>query len=140
MNGETMNTEQRIAFMAAIVYLGRIDGEINEETESFCNLAMTHNLLENEMTESLNERSESEVLWLVSKIKESVLALVLIRELFYFGYDNGDLSDSQILFISKVGMALNIPIEKMEQINSWVIRGIEWEAEGAEIFADCRKE
>ena len=56
--------------------------------------------------------------------------------MFYLGYEDGDLSDSEILFISKVGMALNIPLEKMEQISNWVIRGIEWEEEGAEIFSD----
>lgn len=36
----------------------------------------------------------------------------MIREMFYLGYEDGDLSDSEILFISKVGMALNIPLEK----------------------------
>ena len=55
--------------------------------------------------------------------------------MFYLGYEDGDLSDPEILFISKVGMALNIPLEKMEQISNWVIRGIEWEEEGAEIFS-----
>ncbi len=35
-------------------------------------------------------------------------------------------------------MALNIPLEKMEQISNWVIRGIEWEEEGANIFSDYK--
>ena len=68
------------------------------------------------------------------------LALVLIREMFYLGYEDGDLSDSEIVFISKVGIALNISIDKMEEISSWVIRGIEWEEEGDEIFYDFDEE
>ena len=125
--------EQRITFMVVIAYLGRIDGELNEER--FYDLAMTHNLSEDEMAAAHYEQSEDEVLSLLFHIQNPSLALVLIRELFYFGYDDGDLSDEKILFISKVGQALNIPIEKMEQISEWVIKGIEWEEEGAKIFS-----
>ena len=122
--------------MAAIAYLGRLDGKLDEENEEFCDLAKTYNLSEIEIPEALHNRSESEVLSLVRQLQYPRFALILIREMFYFGYADGDLSDSKIMFISKVGLTLNIPIEKMEQISSWVIRGIELEEEGVEIFSD----
>ena len=47
-------------------------------------------------------------------------------------------NEKQVFLRDENGMALNIPLEKMEQISNWVIRGIEWEEEGAEIFSDYR--
>ena len=134
---EHVDIKQRIAFLAAIAHLGRVDGEFDEDEKAFfVDLAKLYQLSRDEAKEAIRARSETEVLSVVRRIEDPGLALVLIREMFYLGYEDGDLSDSEILFISKVGLALGIPIEKMEQISSWVIRGIEWEEEGANIFSD----
>ena len=132
---ENVDLPQRIAFLGTIAHLARVDGEFDgNEKQFFVDLAKLYNLTKEEAKEAIRPRSEEEALELVKTIKEKGFALVLIREMFYLGYEDGDLSDSEILFISKVGMALNIPLEKMEQISNWVIRGIEWEEEGADII------
>lgn len=132
---EHVDINQRIAFLAAIAYLARVDGDFDQdEKEFFVDLAKLYMLSKDAAKEAIRVRSEEQVLELVKQIEDPGLALVLIREMFYLGYEDGDLSDPEILFISKVGLTLNIPIEKMEQISSWVIRGIEWEEEGADIF------
>ncbi len=134
---EHVDINQRIAFLSTIAYLARVDGEFDQdEKEFFVDLAKLYMLSKDAAKEAIRPRTEPEILALVKQIEDPGLALVLIREMFYLGYEDGDLSDSEILFISKVGLALNIPIEKMEQISSWVIRGIEWEEEGADIFSD----
>ena len=134
---EDVDLKQRIAFLATIAHLARVDGEFDgDEKQFFVDLAKLYNLTKDDAKEAIRPRSEEDVLSLVRNISDRGFALVLIREMFYLGYEDGDLSDSEILFISKVGMAMNIPLEKMEQISSWVIRGIEWEEEGAEIFSD----
>ena len=134
---EHVDINQRIAFLSTIAYLARVDGEFDQdEKEFFVDLANLYMLSKDAAKEAIRPRTEPEILALVKQIEDPGLALVLIREMFYLGYEDGDLSDSEILFISKVGLALNIPIEKMEQISSWVIRGIEWEEEGADIFSD----
>ena len=134
---EHVDINQRIAFLSTIAYLARVDGEFDQdEKEFFVDLAKLYMLSKDAAKEAIRPRTEPEILALVKQIEDPGLALVLIREMFYLGYEDGALSDSEILFISKVGLALNIPIEKMEQISSWVIRGIEWEEEGADIFSD----
>lgn len=134
---EHVDINQRIAFLSTIAYLARVDGEFDQdEKEFFVDLAKLYMLSKDAAKEAIRPRTEAEILALVKQIEDPGLALVLIREMFYLGYEDGDLSDSEILFISKVGLALNIPIEKMEQISNWVIRGIEWEEEGADIFSD----
>ncbi|MBR4127104.1 MAG: TerB family tellurite resistance protein [Alphaproteobacteria bacterium] len=134
---EDVDLKQRIAFLATIAHLARVDGEFDgDEKQFFVDLAKLYNLTKEDAKEAIRPRSEAEALALVKTITNRGFSLVLIREMFYLGYEDGDLSDSEILFISKVGMALNIPLEKMEQISNWVIRGIEWEEEGAEIFSD----
>ena len=122
---EHVDINQRIAFLSTIAYLARVDGEFDQdEKEFFVDLAKLYMLSKDAAKEAIRPRTEPEILALVKQIEDPGLALVLIREMFYLGYEDGDLSDSEILFISKVGLALNIPIEKMEQISSWVIRGI----------------
>lgn len=138
---EHVDINQRIAFLAAIAYLARVDGDFDQdEKEFFVDLTKLYMLSKDAAKEAIRVRSEEQVLELVKQIEDPGLALVLIREMFYLGYEDGDLSDPEILFISKVGLTLNIPIEKMEQISSWVIRGIEWEEEGADIFSDYTSE
>lgn len=138
---EHVDINQRIAFLAAIAYLARVDGDFDQdEKEFFVDLAKLYMLSKDAAKEAIRVRSEEQVLELVKQIEDPGLALVLIREMFYLGYEDGDLSDPEILFISKVGLTLNIPIEKMEQISNWVIRGIEWEEEGADIFSDYTSE
>ena len=138
---EHVDINQRIAFLAAIAYLARVDGDFDQdEKEFFVDLAKLYMLSKDAAKGAIRVRSEEQVLELVKQIEDPGLALVLIREMFYLGYEDGDLSDPEILFISKVGLTLNIPIEKMEQISSWVIRGIEWEEEGADIFSDYTSE
>ncbi|MCQ2915033.1 MAG: TerB family tellurite resistance protein [Alphaproteobacteria bacterium] len=134
---ENADLDQRIAFLGTIAHLARVDGNFDgNEKQFFVDLAKLYNLTKDDAKEAIKPRTEQQALELVKTIRDRSFALVLIRELFYLGYEDGDLSDPEILFISKVGMALNIPLEKMEQISNWVIRGIEWEEEGSEIFSD----
>ena len=134
---EDVDLYQRIAFLATIAHLARVDGDFDgNEKQFFVDLAKLYNLTKDDAKEAIRPRTEADTLALVKTITDRGFALVLIREMFYLGYEDGDLSDSEILFISKVGMALGIPLEKMEQISNWVIRGIEWEEEGTEIFSD----
>ena len=134
---ENVDLKQRIAFLGTIAHLSRVDGDFDgNEKQFFVDLAKLYNLSKDDAKEAIRPRTEEEALALVKNITDPGFALVLIREMFYLGYEDGDLSDSEILFISKVGMALNIPLEKMERISNWVIRGIEWEEEGADIFSD----
>ena len=134
---ENVDLKQRIAFLGTIAHLARVDGDFDgNEKQFFFDLAKLYNLSKDDAKEAIRPRTEEEALALVKTITDPGFALVLIRDMFYLGYEDGDLSDSEILFISKVGMALNIPLEKMEKISNWVIRGIEWEEEGADIFSD----
>lgn len=134
---ENVDLDQRIAFLATIAHLARVDGDFDgNEKQFFVDLAKLYNLTKDDAKEAIRPRTDDDILTMVRGITDKGFALVLIREMFYLGYEDGDLSDSEILFISKVGMALNIPLEKMEKISNWVIRGIEWEEEGSELFTD----
>ncbi len=137
---ENVDLNQRITFLATIAHLARVDGDFDgNEKQFFVDLAKLYNLTKDDAKEAIRPRSDEEILSMVRGITDKGFALVLIREMFYLGYEDGDLSDSEILFISKVGMALEIPLEKMEKISNWVIRGIEWEEEGSELFTDYEK-
>ena len=115
--------KQRIAFLTAIAHLARSDGDFDDdEKDFFIDLAKLYKLSKNDARETIKLRTDDEVLDAVKTITNKGLALVLIREMFYLGYEDGDLSDAEIIFISKVGMALGISIDKMEEISSWRFR------------------
>ena len=77
---EHVDLNQRIAFLAAIAYLARVDGEFDEdEKEFFVDLAKLYMLSKNDAKEAIRLRSEDEILQLVRQIEDPGLALVLIR-------------------------------------------------------------
>ncbi len=47
------------------------------------------------------------------------------------------LTDDETLFIGKVGQAMGVSLDKIEQISSWVIDRIIWLQEGKLIFEDA---
>ena len=47
---------------------------------------------------------------------------------------DGDLSDQEILLIGRIGTAMGLELEKIEQISQWVIDHIVWLEEGKIIF------
>ena len=46
------------------------------------------------------------------------------------------LSDEETLFIGKIGLALGVEIEKIEQISNWIIDRIIWLEQAKIIFED----
>ena len=48
--------------------------------------------------------------------------------------DDSDLSDNETLLIGRVGQAMGVELEKIQQISQWVIDRIIWLEEGKIIF------
>ena len=72
----------------------------------------------------------------VKIIKNRHLALELIKEMCMLSHVDNLLSDEETLFIGKVGIALGIEMEKIEQISNWVIDRIIWMEQAKYIFEE----
>ena len=63
-------------------------------------------------------------------------ALELIKEMCVLAHADDELSDSETLLIGRVGRAMGVELEKIEQISKWVIDRLVWLEEGKIIFEE----
>jgi hypothetical protein len=82
------------------------------------------------MTPLTNE----EIITQASLITNRLVALHLIKEICFLANSDGDLSDKEIVLIGKIGQAMNIELEKIQEISQWVVEKIIWIEKGKIIF------
>ena len=63
-------------------------------------------------------------------------ALELIKEMCILAHADNELSESETLLIGRVGQAMGIELEKIQQISQWVIDRIIWMEEAKIIFEE----
>ena len=78
--------------------------------------------------------SDEEIITQASLITNRQAALQLIKEACFLANSDGDLSDREILLIGKIGQAMNVELEKVEEISNWVVEKIIWIEKGKIIF------
>ena len=132
---KTVEAKEKATFVAILGYAARLNGLTDNEVDFINKIASDFNLTEEENKSAIKERNEIEIISILKYIVNPQTKLKLIRELFFLGYADGNLSNEEVLFVSKVANALNIPVETIEKISDWVIRGLEWEEEGQELFS-----
>ncbi len=126
---------EKAVFVAVLAHAAQINGVTDSEVEFIKDIAHNFALDEVQVQKASEPRNEIETIALLKYIVNPKTKLELVRELFFLGYADGNLSNEEVLFVSKVGNALSLSIETIEKISDWVIRGIEWEEEGEEIFS-----
>ena len=78
--------------------------------------------------------SDDELVKEAAKIKNRQAALQLIKEACLLANSDGDLSEREVVLIGRIGQAMGIELEKIEQISQWVIDRIVWLEQGKMIF------
>ena len=130
---ENATPEEKKAFFTALIGLTYADGKIDEEeTQGLINIASAYEL--EDMNDFSLYTNEEQILEDVKVITNRQLALQLIKELCVLSHTDNNLSDAETLFIVRVGLAMNIELEKIEQISNWVIDHIIWLAQKNIIF------
>ncbi len=134
-----MSEDNRIAYLKAFVKLASTDGEFDEKEKQFIKkLATTYQISENRIDEIFNRGSDEEIIEEVKKIDNRKIALGLIKELCILAHADDTLSDEETLFIGRVGQAMGIELDKIEQISNWVIDKIILAEEAKIIFEDIK--
>jgi uncharacterized tellurite resistance protein B-like protein len=72
----------------------------------------------------------------VGKITNRRAALELVKEMCMLAHADEKLSDEETLFIGKVGQAMGVTPDKIEQISGWVIDRLILLEEGKIIFEE----
>lgn len=130
-----MTEEEKIIFLRVLVALARSDNNFDDEEKAFIkDIAIIFGITKDKIDDILLPLTDEEVIKKASKIKKRQAALQLIKEACLLANSNGDLSDREIILIGKIGQAMGIELEKIEQISKWVIDRIVWLEEGKLIF------
>lgn len=130
-----MTEDEKVAFIKALVRLAKTDGTFDENEKEFIKeLAILYGVPANRHEEIKNTDSDEDVLAAVKNIKSRKVALELVKEMCLLANADSDLSENETLLIGKVGLALGVELDKVQQISRWVIDRIIWLEQGKIIF------
>ncbi len=133
-----LNDNQRIAFMKALASLANADGKLDKDEIAFIkDVAVIYGVPENRVEEILQINNVDEVVDSVKIIDNRRAALELIKEMCILAHADNELSDAEVLLIGRVGQAMGVELEKIEQISQWVIDRVIWLEEAKLIFEDA---
>ncbi len=127
--------EEKQAFFEALLALASADGGCDSDELEFITEAAVSHGIEN-IPQILEGQDLEKVLADVAKIKNRHLALELIREMCMLSHVDNVLSDNETLIIGKIGLAMNVELEKIEQISNWIIDHIIWLEQAKIIFEE----
>ena len=127
-----MDEESRIAYLKAFTRLACADGSFDENEKRFIkNLAKTYHV-----SEIFSCAEDDAIIEDLKKIKSRRVALELIKELCILAHADDVLTDEETLFIGRVGQAMGVELDKIEQISNWVIDKIILAEEAKIIFEE----
>ena len=116
-----LNDKAKIAYFKAFVKLANADGNFDKNEKKFIEDMAKSYLLPKSCLPEIFSATSRNVIAAVKNIKSRRAALGLIRDLCFLGYSDKDLSDKEIVFIGKVGEAMGVSPEKIEEISNWVL-------------------
>ena len=129
------NQKEKEIFFQVLIHLSATDGHTDESETDFIKQAAESHGIKN-IDELFAYTDEKEKKKKVKIIKNRHLALELIKEMCMLSHVDNLLSDEETLFIGKVGIALGVEMEKIEQISNWIIDRIIWMEQAKYIFEE----
>ena len=130
-----LSEDEKVVFLRVLATLARIDGNFGEDEQAFVkDIAVIFGVPQSKFDVILASLSDDELVKEAAKIKNRQAALQLIKEACLLANSDGDLSEREVVLIGRIGQAMGIELEKIEQISQWVIDRIVWLEQGKMIF------
>lgn len=136
---EMVNLDEkvRVAYLKAFSRLASADGNFDESERSFIrSLIRKYQIAPAFEDEILNVANDEAVIEGVKQITNRRVALELIKELCILAHADEVLTDKETVFIGRVGQAMGVELDKIEQISNWVIDKIILAEEAKIIFEE----
>ena len=131
--------DQKVAFMKVLSRLAGADGHLDEDELAFIrSMARIYGISDKRVDEILKIDSDEEVVNAVKVIDNRRAALELIKEMCVLAHADDELSDQETLLIGRVGQAMGVELEKIEQISNWIIDRIIWLEQAKIIFEEVK--
>ena len=133
----SMTDDAKVAYLKAFTRLAHADGSFDDSEKAFIkDLAENYVVPADRLEEIYAADNDEEIIKEVSAIKNRRAALELIKELCFLAHADDELTDDETLFIGRIGQAMNVELDKIEQISNWVIDKIILSEEAKIIFEE----
>ena len=130
----TLTENEKLFFIKVLSRLALADENLSNEEQDFIEQLFNSFNLSNKYLPEISSTTDEDILQEAKSINNRQVALELIKEMCMLANTDGDLSERETLLIGKIGLAMTIELEKIEQITRWVIDRIIWLEEGKIIF------
>ena len=130
-----LDEDQKVAYMTALAHLAHADGEYEIEEDMFIKeVAELSGIPFSRLDEITTKISNEELKKILAKITDKKVAYNLLREMCVLSHADSELTDDEMEVLAISAEAMGVDLEKLEEISSWVIRGLIWKEEAAIIF------
>lgn len=132
-----LSEDEKIIFLRVFSKMAHIDGHMDENEKEYIRyVAMSLDIAPQKVHKIFADNEDKEIIRDVAAIKNRRVALELIKEMCVLAHTDDKFTDEEILFIGKVGEALGVELEKIEQISNWVVDRLIWLNQGKIIFEE----
>ena len=130
-----LDEDQKVAYMNALAHLAHADGDYEEEEDLFIKeVAELSGVPLNRLDEITQKKTNEDLKKSLSIITDKKVAYNLLREMCVLSHADSELSDEEMDVLAISAQAMNVSLEKLEEISNWVIRGLIWKTEAEIIF------
>ena len=131
----SLDEDQKVAYMNALAHLAYADGDYEEEEDLFIKeVAELSGVPLNRLDEITQKKTNEDLKKSLSIITDKKVAYNLLREMCVLSHADSELSDEEMDVLAISAQAMNVSLEKLEEISNWVIRGLIWKTEAEIIF------
>ncbi|MBC5628732.1 hypothetical protein H8S20_07505 [Clostridium sp. NSJ-6] len=131
---EILKTEEsKKNFLIGLVFLAKVDGNI-DETEKYFFLNAAEGLQLSEESQNAVNLSWSQEIMSELKFENNREKLFFLMQGIQLSNIDNSYSDKERSFIYKVASDLAISNESVERIEAWVEEGIKWQNEGIKLL------
>ena len=133
----SLNEDQKVVFLKIFAALTAADGHVDDDEKTFVNdMARFYGIPQNRVNEIWKPTSIDALEKEAGAIQNRKAALLLIKEMCMLAHADDDLSDAEILLIGRIGEALGVSLEKIQEISNRVIDRLIWLEKGRIIFEE----
>lgn len=125
---------EKLFFIKALSRLAQADNCIKQEEHDFLQQLCSSFNIPATQSEAIKSITDAELINEAKQITNRQTAMELIKEMCMLANTDGDISERETMLIGQIGLAMNLELEKIEQISRWVIDRIIWLEEGKIIF------
>ena len=132
-----MSEEEKIIFLKILANLACRDGHFEDDEKELINhMTVMLNISTSQMPEILKKETLENLIEEAKHIKNRQVAMHLIKETCLLSNIDGNMSIEEVEYVGKIGLAMGLDLEKIEQISQWVIDHLIWLEEEKAIFEE----